>query len=337
MKKIVVTGGFGFLGRHLLAELGAKSPELAIRAIDLQAAPPAAPQAGVEYVGNVDIGSVDALTRAFEGADAVVHLAALVSFWSGDRDRLFRVNQLGTRNVVEASIRTRVKRLVHVSSVAAIGFTDREDEPADEELDFDWASVADKHYMLSKRASELELRNAIRAGISVSIANPGLLYGPGDRTNLPLFRAVSEGRMPVVPPGGTNVVDVRDVAEGLRLLLLSGERKERFILGGHNLRFSEIVRTIAGVLSSNVSPRRLPRFLRAPLYATVRAIESVRSSRPSLTADHLDSSFRFRYFSSRKAAQRLGWRPQIPFERTIADAAAELVRSGHLSRAGVAS
>lgn len=336
MKRLVITGGFGFLGRHLIDEIAGDNPELAITAVDLQAAP-ALSRDGVRYRGGVDVGSQESLEHAFSGADAVLHLAALVSFWSGDRDRLFRVNQIGTRNVARACVNVGVRRLVHVSSVAAIGFTDREDEPASEDLEFDWSQVGDKHYMLSKRASELELRIASDAGIAVSIANPGLMYGPGDRTNLPLFRAVQSGRMAFVPPGGTNVVDVRDVAAGLRLLLLSGERDERFILGGHNLRFTEIVRTISAALRTSHEPLRLPSCFRAPLRGAVAAFEAVWPKRPALTADHVDSSFRFRYFSSRKAARRLGWRARISFSTTVADSAAELVRGGALRPIGALS
>lgn len=333
MKRVVITGGFGFLARHLIEELRGRSPELEITAMDLQSEPPSRRQ-GVRYLGGVDIGEPEQVRTAFAGADAVLHLAGLVSFWSGDRERLFRVNQIGTRNVARACAAAGVKRLVHVSSVAAIGFNDREDEPADETLSFDWTQVEDKHYMLSKRAAELELAHAARAGVSVVTANPALMYGPGDRTNLALYKAVASGRMPFVPPGGTNVVDVRDVAAGLRLLLWSDVRDERVILGGQNLRFTEIVRTLTKVLRATSEPRRMPHKVHAPLRLAASVFERCWPRRPSLTSDHIDSSFRFRYFTSRKAARAIGWRPKIPFTQTVADAAAELVRQGILPPVG---
>ena len=336
MKRVVITGGFGFLGRHLIEELSAKSPELQLTAVDLQATPPHRRE-GVRYLGGVDIGNPESLEEAFRGADGVLHLAGLVSFWSGDRDRLFEINQVGTRNVATACVRARVRRLVHVSSVAAVGFNDREDEPANEDLEFDWNLAANKHYMLSKRASEQELRTAADAGIGVCIGAPGLMYGPGDRTNLPLFRAVQSGRMAFVPPGGTNVVDVRDVAAGLRLLLLSDVRDERFILGGHNLRFTEIVRTIAAALRRSGEARRLPLRLHSPARMAARAFELLWPRRPPVASDLVDSSFRFRYFASHKAARTLGWRSRIPFPRTIADTAAQMFRDGALQPSGGAS
>src|SRR3989442_12892977 len=100
MKRILVTGAFGFLGHHLLEELSAQ-PGVEIAAVDLAASPRAA-QSGVRYFGGVDMHDTRALTEAMRGVEGVVHLAGLVSFWEGDRDRLFKVNQLGTRSVAQA-------------------------------------------------------------------------------------------------------------------------------------------------------------------------------------------------------------------------------------------
>jgi dihydroflavonol-4-reductase len=329
--RVLITGAFGFLGRHLVDDLLAV-PGLDVVAADVQASP-AERRPGVTYAGGVDILSPESIGRAVSGADAVIHLAGLVSFWSGDKARLFEVNQTGTRNVADACAGARVKRLVHVSSVAAIGFNDREDEPIDETFEFDWSGAQDKHYMLSKRASEGELVRAADKGVAVVTANPGALYGPGDRTNVGLFQAVAAGRLPLIFPGGTNVVDARDVARGLRLLLLSGHQGERFILGGHNLRFTEIVRTISRATGVMVSPRVVPRGAYGAFRAAAAAFERLSPKKPALTADHVDSAFRFRYFSSAKAALALGWRLHIPFAHTCADAALEMGRAGLLKRA----
>ena len=326
--RVLITGGFGFLGRHLIEEL-LTDPALELVSADLQASP-SLRRDGVVYVGGVNILDPASIGGAVSGAEAVIHLAGLISFWRGDRARLFEVNQVGTRNVADACARRGVKRFLHVSSVAAIGFNNREDAPIDESHQHDWSSAVDKHYMLSKRAAEDEVGAASRAGVSVAIANPGLLYGPGDRTNIALYKAVAAGRLPFVLPGGTNVVDVRDVARGLRLLLLSDARDQRFILGGYNLRFTEIVRTMARVMGVASNTRRLPLTLHAPSYQVARLFEQLSPSKPALTSDHVDSAFRFRYFSSAKAARLLGWRARIPFARTVADSVAEMRQAGLL-------
>jgi dihydroflavonol-4-reductase len=328
--RVLVTGGFGFLGRHLIDELLALDG-VEIVATDLQGSP-SLRRARVCYVGGVNILDPSSIGEAAQGADAVIHLAGLVSFRAADRARLYEVNQVGTRNVAEACARARIRRLVHVSSVAALGYNDREDAPVGETHEFDWSRAQGKHYMLSKRAAEAELAAAASAGVSVMIANPGLMYGPGDRTNLGLFKAVWRERLPVVFPGGTNVVDARDVARGLSLMLTSSHQSERFILGGQNIRFTEIVRTMARVMHVSTAPLRAPLRLRGTSYRTFKVIERL-SSRSALTSDHVDSAFRFRYFSSAKAARLLGWRARIPFARTIADSVQEMRASGLLTGA----
>lgn len=333
LERVLVTGGFGFLGRHLLETLTRGSPELAVTAVDLQPAPARA-LPGVRYVGGVDILDPRSIRAAVAGYDAVIHLAGLVSFRYADRHRLFEVNQVGTRNVAQACATEGVGRLIHVSSVAALGFNDREDEPADEALRFDWRRGKNKHYMLSKRAAEGELAHASAAGVAVAIANPGLMYGPSNRMNLQLFRAIRAGRLSLLPPGGTNVVDVRDVAVGLRLLLLTGARDEQFILGGHNLRLSEVLRTIARVLGAPLAARRISRRLHRPFHMAAMAGERALSSKLPLTSDNVDSAFRFRYFSSGKAARVLGWRARIPFARSVADEVDELRAEAALEGAG---
>jgi dihydroflavonol-4-reductase len=109
-------------------------------------------------------------------------------------------------------------------------------------------------------------------------------------------------------------------------------RGERFILGGHNLRFTEIVRTISREVGVPVAPRIVPRGLYVPFRVAATAFERLSPGKPALTSDHVDSAFRFRYFSSAKAAKTLGWRVRIPFAQTVADAIVEMERAGILKK-----
>jgi len=137
--------------------------------------------------------------------------------------------------------------------------------------------------------------------------------------------------MMVVPPGGNNVADVRDVADGVDRLLRSEARDERFIMGGHNHSFVEINRTIATALGVTPATRVIPPVLRRPLCAAVRLAEYLPGRPAVIAADDLESGFYYRYYSSAKAEQRLGWPPRRPFAQTVADAAAFLVRQGLLA------
>jgi dihydroflavonol-4-reductase len=268
----------------------------------------------------------DTLLPALDGAEGVVHLAGLVSFWQSDRARLFELNKEGTRNVLLTCSWARVNRLVYVSSAATIGFTNDPHKPADETLDFDWSRVTQKHYMCSKYAGELQLRDAERLNVSAVIANPASMYGPGDTRNTHrLFQAIQRGMVRAVPPGGNNVVDVRDVADGICRMLWPHVPNERFILGGHNLSFREINAAIAKVLGVPHARRTIPRALRVPLCGLVRMAETLPGRPAVIAADDLESGFHYRYYSSAKAKDKLGWAPRHTFEQTVRDAAEDLL------------
>lgn len=328
---VTITGGAGFLGRHLVHQLRQRRPDLKVRVADLLRERPADLDPAAEYFGAANVCDAGSLRQSFAGADAVVHLAGLVSFWRSDRDRLYAINRDGTRIVLEACAAAGVRRLVHVSTAAAIGFTSDPDHPVSETLAFDWKRVAKKDYMCSKLAGELTLADADRLGVSAVIANPASMYGPGDVTNTHrLFQAVQRGVIKAVPPGGNNVADVRDVADGLDRLLHDDVRNERFILGGHNLSFRQVNAILADTLGVPRARRVIPFALRGPLCAVVRLAERVPGRPAMIAADDLEAGFLFRYYSSAKAEQRLGWPPRRPFEQTVRDAADFLVTRGLL-------
>lgn len=330
-RTVTITGGAGFLGTHLVALLRSRHPGTSVRIADLLRDRPAGLDPAVTWFGGADILDSRSLLPALEGAEAVVHLAGLVSFWRADRPRLFAINRDGTRSVLLACARAGVRRLVHVSSAATIGFTDDPHYPVDETLAFDWSRVQGKHYMCSKRAGELELQDADRQGVSAVIANPASMYGPGDTRNTHrLFQAIQRGVIRAVPPGGNNVVDVRDVAEGLCRLLRSEARNERFIFGGQNLAFGEINGIIAAELGVPRARRTIPRPLRRPLCAAVRLAEWLPGRPAVIAADDLESSFYYRYYSSAKAGGQLEWAPGRTFAQTVRDAAADLRSRGLL-------
>lgn len=331
IRAVAITGGAGFLGRHLVELLRSRHPDTTVHIADLRADRPANFDTAVRYFGGASVLDPDSLAPALQDMDAVVHLAGLVSFWRADRARLYAVNRDGTRNVLLACARAGVGRMVHVSSAAAIGFSGDPTHPVDETLAFDWSRVARKDYMCSKRAGELALADAGQLGVAAVIASPASMYGPGDVTNTHrLFQAVQRGAIRAVPPGGNSVADVRDVADGIDRLLHSDARDERFILGGHNLTFAAINRTIATTLGVAPATRTIPAALRRPLCAAVRLAERIPGRPAVIAADDLESGFVYRYYSSAKAERRLGWPAPRPFAATVRDAADFLVARGLL-------
>lgn len=269
----------------------------------------------------------------FEGIDLVIHLAGLVSFSMKDKDDLYRIHVHGTRNVVRAALHHHVKLYVNISSVAALGFNDDRDCPVDEQFEFNWnlARRRKKHYMLSKHLADLEVERARENGLQAIILYPGLMYGPGDVGNTgQIFRIFSRHGTPFFPPGGTNVVDVRDVANGIVKSMKNGMPGENYLLSGYNLSLRSILKTVAREMGRLPPKRMIPKWMNTPLFYLSWMIESIGGKETSVMADSLYSMFKFRYFSNMKAERQLGWKPSIPFERTIKESVEWLRRHGYL-------
>ncbi len=319
--KVTVTGGAGFLGQYLVQELAQAGHDVSIICrnqprwpiVDLAALSKARHE-------GIDITDPAALHGRFDGADIVFHLAGLVSFLCKDKKMLHAVNVGGTQNVVAEAGRAGVKRFVHVSSVAAIGYSDDPLHPANERLIFDWSNACWKQYMFSKYLAEEFVKHAGTGGMQVLIANPSLMWGPGDDINsIKLIRGLQMGIIPACPPGGTNIVDVRDVAKGLLALIEKGHSGERYILGNHNVTFRQAYDTICKTVRVPEVRFVLPRFLRGPLTMAAFVIEVLSRQSPQMTADTVDSAFRFRYFDSAKAQRELHWNPTYSLQKTIRD------------------
>lgn len=298
---IVITGGCGFLGQHLVDAL---KHEHSITILDKHPRP----IEGAE-IRQADIVK-DNLHDYFAGTDLVIHAAALVTFGRKEKNALYSVNVTGTYNVVEAS--KHVPWFIHISSVAALGYSNNKHKPITETHTFDWNTATNKHYMHSKKlADELIQRNAV-------IVYPGLIYGPGDTTNTAaIINAINERQLPFNAPGGTTVIDVRDVVNGITQIIRQNKRTGKYILTHHNLTYKEINTTIAEQLDVRPPRYTLSPMFRIPLHALGGIIET--TTKGKLTKDHVHSSFLYRYFDNTKARTELEWEPIIPFEQTIKD------------------
>ena len=161
------------------------------------------------------------------------------------------------------------------------------------------------------------------------IVHPGLMFGPGDyRDSAKMIRAVAAGKVVISLPGGTNVVDVRDVGRRIVAVLQHGLRDENYLLSGWNLTFNDIFRIIAAEVSARPAPDNPAARLRPFVYWGVWLAESLTRRRLDLSASDADSAFRFRYFDNDKAKRSLGWEPAYTIQQTIADALAWMKSRG---------
>jgi dihydroflavonol-4-reductase len=323
MKNVLVTGGTGFIGSNLASKLVALGYRVRIlrrensdlRAID-----------GIAVDHSIgDVREVESLVRAMTGCDTVFHTAAMVTFERRSAREQYQVNVLGTRNVVEACIATGVARLVHTSSVAAIG------QPpvgglANEETEFRPARPgADSEetggYRSSKHFAEREILAGISRGLWAVIVNPSVVVGERDIHfhGGQMIRDIKKGRIPFSIRGGMNVVYVGDVVQGHISAAIRGRSGERYILGGENLTHDYIFTRIAALVGGRAPFARIPI---APLRLGARAIESISTLigvKPLITADLVAGAGKYNWYSLEKAARELDYKPS-PFDTAIRSA-----------------
>ena len=314
MQRALVTGGTGFIGSNLaraLLERGwnvriLRRPNSDLRAIG---------KAAVEHViGDVTDG--DSLEQAMRGCDTVFHTAAIVSYWKRERKRMYEVNIGGTQNVVEACRAAGVAKLVHTSSIAAVGPT----PPgvlADESTPFLWEAY-DVGYRISKYRAELEVRKGIERGLFAVMVSPSVVIGPGDIHfhGGQLIRDVYKKRIFYYPEGGLNIVYVDDVVRAEIAAAERGESGERYLATGTNLTHREALEVIAEVVGGIMPFIKLPAALARGIAGTAEMVAAITGTRPWVTRELIAGIGMNSWFSSDKAIRELGY-TVTPFREAV--------------------
>ncbi|HWU88722.1 MAG TPA: NAD-dependent epimerase/dehydratase family protein [Kofleriaceae bacterium] len=318
MSRVVVTGASGLLGGNLAAELAAAGHEVVATR---RAGTKIAHLADVPLAwADADLGSVEALTRAFAGAAAVFHCAAAVTIKREVTAEMTAANVTGTANVIEAVIAAGVPRVVHTSSVVAVGLS-TDGRPCDEAAawNFDAEGLIDA-YAITKRRAE-EAVHAARDRIDAVIVNPTYMFGPRDArpSSGKLIVDVVRRRVPGWTPGYNNFVDVRDVARGMIATWQRGRRGERYILAGHDLTYRDVMREIARVAGVAPPRFRIPRPI-ARIVGRWGDLVERRGGEPVVNSTQVRYAYTDKFrFASGKAAAELGYAPG-PLEPAIRDA-----------------
>lgn len=273
---ILVTGGTGFLGAHLLYHLLQKNDEVkAIKRKDSKTfltekifsyynPNPEKLLEKIEWVEG-DILDYSSLLVAFSDVDFVYHAAAVVSFQSDDKFDLVKTNADGTANVVNAALTRKVKKLCHVSSIGALGRDDvtgllDEDSPTK-------PSARSSVYSKSKYEAEREVWRGMAEGLDAVIVNPSIILGPGDwnKGSSQMFQTMWNG-LKFYTSGTNGFIDVNDVVKAMIKLMESNISNERFVLSSENVGYKQFFEWMADAM--NV-PR--PKYEAGPMLSTVGA------------------------------------------------------------------
>lgn len=241
--KIAVTGASGHIGSSLCPLLIKKGYSLKILVFKSKEG---LPTQNTEIVKG-DITKLDDVFRLLEGVDSVIHLAAKISLETDPSGEIYKINKLGSENIVRAAIQHGVKRIVYFSSIHTFN-----PFPLEEVLDETRDLISDQgsDYDKSKIGGEVALEKARDAGIDTITICPTSVFGPNDYAPSLLGTAIAniyKNKIPVLIPAGYDFVDVRDVASGTILALEKGKDGEKFILGGHYLTLKELAFKIGSI------------------------------------------------------------------------------------------
>lgn len=325
---VAITGASGHLGANLLRALIDKGRptrclvHVHCRALD-----------GLDTeIVRGDIRDTDSLCRAFEGADVVYHLAACISLSMKDWPALESVNVAGTRNVVEACLRTGVRRLIHFSSIHALV-----QEPFSIPVDESRPLSESRYYPpydRSKAAAEIEVRRGIEKGLDAVILYPTAIIGPHDYQPSYFGEALlslAQRRLPALVTGGFDWVDVRDVVAGAIQAEEKAPAGARYLISGHWVSMCDIAAMVAEITGMPTTRFVVPLWLAHIGAPFIQALSRLNGKRPLYTGVSLRALKSNRHISHERATRELGYQPR-PFRETLADTLRWFEENGQFNR-----
>jgi dihydroflavonol-4-reductase len=312
---IAVTGANGLLGSYVVrALLDKKIPFVALKRQG----------SDVSLLSDVnnniawrvaDVCDTDSLSEAFKDVSGVIHTAAVVSYHEKDKEFINYVNVEGTRNVVNVCLQLQIEKLLHVSSVAALGKSGNQVITENNK----WVdSSTNSNYAISKYRAELEVWRGMEEGLKCSMVNPSLILAPTDwtKSSAQLFKYVWDER-PFYTDGSFSAVDVRDVADCIVRLYQSGIERERFIVYAETISYKDFFSKAAKYFEKNPPGIKVGKSLLQLAAFTEGVRGKLTGSTPLVTKETARMAGRHFTYSNDKIKKALGIEFQ-PIDDTIA-------------------
>lgn len=304
---VLITGGSGFLGSHLTRRMVADGHQVRI----LSRRPPPAPaeHSNVEWILG-DVVDPEGVERAVRGSEYVVHAAARANSMASSRETtlVMQVNVEGTKNLARACRKHGIRRLVHVSSVLAVGIPSDPRFPADESFSFNLENSGLTYHLSKRRAEEAVMAGVVR-GLDAVIVNPARLWGPSADGYRGAEMLKPIRRSHVVPhfTGGGCMVHVEDVVGGILAALDRGETGQRYILGGENLSFREMLGKTASRMGLERRFVAIPRLMTGLAAAGFEPWGWLRKRQPRISLVTYRCAHLSQFYDSSKARRTLGY------------------------------
>lgn len=317
---VLVTGATGCIGNILVRRLLADGARIAIlkRPADrLGGLTPLRTEFEVRFGDVTDVGS---LAGAMRGVEAIYHLAGVVAPLNRLAARMWEVNVVGAYNVAQAALEARVDRLVHTSSIAAIGY------PSDYLIADEFfpaaESVVETAYSITKRRGEALVLGLARFGLDVVVVNPSAVLAPGGDPKfswISLIDATARRRLRAVPAGGTAVCTADDLVDGQCKAMSLGRPGQRYILSTANISYSDLGRLIAAEVHVPPPVMRAPAWALAAgghVNAVLGAMHHDPYASSVLVPENIALMTRRLYYDQSRAVRELGI-TQSPLEPAI--------------------
>ena len=320
---VLVTGASGFLGGELVKQLVANGEAVRIIVRSSSSLAHLETIKDKMEIFEADILDVPSLEIAFNGVEKIYHCAAVIGYDSSTYDAMYKTNVEGTANIVNVALANGVKKLLHISSIAAIG--GKPNELITEETKWEknqWTT----HYGITKMLAEREVWRGIQEGLESVIVNPGIILGASNnehKATTRVFKRIADKKMPFYSNGINGFVDVNDVVNISIQLMNSNIDSERFILVSQNSSFKEYFEKVAEELNVE-PPKRALNKTTGKLFIILDWVASKFSNRKrGLTKEILKVSTEKFEYSNEKIKQRLNY-SFIPLDKIIEKIAQKL-------------
>lgn len=252
-----------------------------------------------------DITDINSLEIAFKGIDSCYHAAALVSYDPRDEEKLIEINAEGTEKVVNVALEAGIKKICHISSVAALGRAEG-DKLTSEDNHWNRDQVSSS-YGLSKFMAEREIWRGTAEGLPAIVVNPSIILGPSKpNQSSGMLMSVLQKGISFYPKGMAGYVDVRDVSKACIELMNSDINNKRYVLNGENLSYRKLLNTAADIFGNKPPKYKLRPWMLTLAWIGTKIWGAISGSRPKVTRETAKSASSISAFDNTKIQQTLG-------------------------------
>lgn len=328
MEKALITGATGFIGKHLAKTLCSQGVDVCALVRNPETSQDLK-KMGVTLLPG-DVTDNLSLLNAIEGKDIVYHLAGKIAYKASERADMEKVNVKGTQKVVDACVTHKTPKLVHMSSVVAIGAS-FDGKVLNEDSPYTIGHLNLGYFQTKHDAEKIVKTACSHNGLNAFILNPSTVYGAGDATkgSRSVQRKVAKGKFPFYTPGGVNVVYVDDVIHCLLNVHKKGRPGERYIVAGENLTIKQVFELIAKEAGVPAPKMKLPKFALKTLGWIGDTILEPMGIKGPLSAETANTSSMYHWFSSEKAQKELGLKP-TPATKAISESVRWMIDNGYV-------